>query len=286
VDTTGRRTEETLKLLDVDLSSSYNFTADSLNLSDIRLRARTSIQDFRIRSSMTFSPYALRGTGTGEDRTYQVVDRYMAAESPFTPARLTQFRLNVSGSFEGGGGSSGVRTAGRPQNRRAPSRSGQPRSGRSRGGGSQRASAPDGRALSGAPGYLEARIPWSLSFDFSYSVRKPRKTVTSQRATVNAQFGLDVTPKWSVDGRTGYDLIRNQVATTSLNIRRDLGCWVMSFSWVPFVVRQSYSFNLQVKSGQLSQLLRLNIPNTGEGPLGGFGNRLQQTAGSVVGRGR
>ena len=286
VDTTGRRTEETLKLLDVDLSSSYNFTADSLNLSDIRLRARTSIQDFRIRSSMTFSPYALRGTGTGEDRTYQVVDRYMAAESPFTPARLTQFRLNVSGSFEGGGGSSGVRTAGRPQNRRAPSRSGQPRSGRSRGGGSQRASAPDGRALSGAPGYLEARIPWSLSFDFSYSVRKPRKTVTSQRATVNAQFGLDVTPKWSVDGRTGYDLIRNQVATTSLNIRRDLGCWVMSFSWVPFGVRQSYSFNLQVKSGQLSQLLRLNIPNTGEGPLGGFGNRLQQTAGSVVGRGR
>jgi hypothetical protein len=60
----------------------------------------------------------------------------------------------------------------------------------------------------------------------------------------------------------------------------------MSFSWVPFGVRQSYSFNLQVKSGQLSQLLRLNIPSTGEGPLGGFGNRLRQTAGSVAGGGR
>jgi lipopolysaccharide assembly outer membrane protein LptD (OstA) len=94
-----------------------------------------------------------------------------------------------------------------------------------------------------------------------------------------------VTPKWSLEGRTGYDLVQNKVATTSINVSRDLGCWVMSFSWVPFGVRQSYSFNLQVKSGQLSQLLRLNIPRTGEGPLGGFGNRLRQTAGGALGAG-
>lgn len=60
----------------------------------------------------------------------------------------------------------------------------------------------------------------------------------------------------------------------------------MSFSWVPFGARQSYSFSLQVKSGQLSQLLRLQIPNSGRGgPLGGFGNRLRNTASSVAGGG-
>jgi len=277
VDTTGERQEETLKLLDVDLSGSYNFTADSLNLSDIQLRARTSVQDFSIRSSMTFSPYALRATGLGEDRRFRLVDRYMAAESPLTPVRLTRFRLNVGGSFEGGGGSGGVRV--QPQRRSGP-RTGQRQAGRAR-PSSQRS-----QGRSSSSGYLDTRIPWSLSFDFSYSFRKPRKEILNQNATVNAQFGLDVTPKWSLEGRTGYDLIRNEVATTSINISRDLGCWVMSFSWVPFGVRQSYSFNLQVKSGQLSQLLRLNIPNTGEGPLGGFGNRLRQTAGSVAGGGR
>ncbi|PSQ90131.1 MAG: hypothetical protein BRD43_02675, partial [Bacteroidetes bacterium QS_4_64_154] len=100
----------------------------------------------------------------------------------------------------------------------------------------------------------------------------------------------DLTPKWSLEGRTGYDLIQNELSTTSINMSRDIGrcsCWVMSFSWVPFGQRQSYSFNLQVKSGQLSQLLRLQIPRSGrDGPLGGFGNRLRQTAGSVVGGGR
>jgi hypothetical protein len=58
----------------------------------------------------------------------------------------------------------------------------------------------------------------------------------------------------------------------------------MSFSWVPFGRFQSYSFNLQVRSGQLSQLLQLQLPNAGgEGRLGGFGDRLRQTAGSVAG---
>ncbi len=282
VDTTGERQEEKIKLLDFDLNTSYNFTADSLKLSDIQLRARTTVRDFSIRSSMTFSPYALRPTGSGNNRRFRVVDRYMAAESPLTPVRLTRFRLNVGGSFEGGGGSQGVGIQQRP-------RSGTPGQTQRPPGISQSRSSTERADRSSSQGYLGTTLPWSLSFDFSYSFRKPRKQIQNQNATVNAQFGLDVTPKWSLEGRTGYDLIQNDIATTSINVSRDIGrcsCWVMSFSWVPFGARQSYGFNLQVKSGQLSQLLRLNIPNTGEGPLGGFGNRLRQTAGSVAGGGQ
>ncbi|MFB6271305.1 MAG: putative LPS assembly protein LptD [Salinibacter sp.] len=260
VDSTGKRTEEKIKLLDFDLDTSYNFTADSLKLSDIGLRARTTIKDFSVQSSMTFSPYALRATGTEDNPRYRLVDRYMAAENPLTPLRLTQFRLNVSGSFKG---------------RESGSGSGQ---------GSTRSGSSDTR--SHPRGYLTSPVPWSLSFDFNYSFRKPEKQVENQNATLNASVSLDVTPKWSLEGRTGYDLIQNEVATTSININRDLGCWVMSFSWVPFGTRQSYSFNLQVKSGKLSQLLRLQIPNSGRnGALGSFGQRLRQTAGSVAGGG-
>jgi hypothetical protein len=286
VDSTGERSEETIKLLDFDLDTAYNFTADSLKLSDIGLRARTTIQDFSVRSSMTFSPYALRPTGSGDERRLRRVDRFMFAENPLTPVRLTRFRLNVSGSFEGGGGSRGAsvrrgrhsRSGLRGRGRRGQRRSAR-RSSRSR---SSTASSSHSRPS----GYLDSKIPWSLSFNFNYSFRKPRKRVENQNATLDAQFSLNVTPKWFLEGRTGYDLIQNEVATTSINVTRDLGCWIMSFSWVPFGVRQSYSFNLQVKSGQLSQLLRLQIPRTGEGPLGGFGSRLQQTAGGLVGSGR
>ena len=281
VDSTGETEEEKIKLLDFDLGASYNFTADSLKLSDIDLTARTTIKDFSIRSSMTFSPYVLERTGEDAVRPFRIADRYMVAENPLTPLRLTRFRLNVGGSFRGGGGSQG---RGLQQGRQSRSLGQGRRRGRPQG------ISPPGQSdttasRSGPRGYLDTKIPWSLSFDFSYSFRKPEKRIENQNATVNAQFGFNITPSWSLEGRTGYDLIQNEVATTSININRDLGCWVMSFSWVPFGSRQSYSFNLQVKSGQLSQLLRLNIPNTGEGPLGGFGNRLRQTAGGVVGRG-
>ena len=283
VDSTGETNEEKIKLLDFDLSTSYNFTADSLKLSDIDFRARTTIQDFSVRSSMTFSPYALRPIGEGDNRSLRQVDRYMIAENPLTPIRLTQFRLNVGGSFEGGGGSRGASIQPGRQ-----SRGGAPGSNRPSQTAPQSGSP---RSSSARPqGYLDTNVPWSLSFNFSYSFRKPQKSIENQNATLDAQFSLDLTPKWSLEGRTGYDLIQNELSTTSINMSRDIGrcsCWVMSFSWVPFGQRQSYSFNLQVKSGQLSQLLRLQIPRSGrDGPLGGFGNRLRQTAGSVVGGGR
>jgi len=254
IDSTGERREEKIKLLDFDLNTSYNFTADSLKLSDLRLRARTKIKDFSVQSSMRFSPYALRSAGS----SYRRIDRYMAAESPLTPLRLTRFALTVSGSFQSSNPNSGQ---GSSQSGQSGTRS-RPR------------------------GYLTSPIPWSLNFDFSYNVSKPAKRVANQKATVNASVSLNVTPQWSLEGRTGYDFIQNDVATTSININRDLGCWVMSFSWVPFGRRQSYSFNLQVKSGKLSQLLRLQIPNSGQdGPLGGFGQRLRGTVQSATGQG-
>jgi len=286
VDSTGESEEEKIKLLDFDLSTAYNFTAESFKLSDIDLRARTTIRDFRISSQMTFSPYVLRPTGNEDGRRFQRVDRFMAAESPLTPVRLTRFRTSLSSSFSGGGGSRGASIqpgrgsqSGRPERGRAGRQGRSPRSSPSP-GTSESSSRPSG--------YLDTSVPWTLSFNFNYSFSKPRKQIQNQTATIDGQFSLDVTPKWSLEGRTGYDLVENEVATTSINVSRDLGrcsCWVMSFSWVPFGSRQSYSFNLQVKSGQLSQLLRLNIPRTGEGPLGGFGNRLQQTAGGALGRG-
>ena len=284
VDSTGETQEEKIKLLDFDLGAAYNFTADSLKLSNVDLGARTTIRDFRISSNMTFSPYALQRTGEGAARPFRLADRYMAAENPLTPLRLTRFRLSLSSSFEGGGGSRGASIQpGRQSGSRAPGGGRRGQRGRSQ-GPSQSPTAPSSQSRS--KGYLDTNIPWSLSFNFNYSFRKPQKRVQNQNATLNAQFSLDVTPKWSLEGRTGYDLIQNKVATTSINLSRDLGCWVMSFSWVPFGRRQSYSFNLQVKSGRLSQLLRLNIPNTGEGPLGGYGNRLRQTAGGLAGGGR
>jgi len=99
-------------------------------------------------------------------------------------------------------------------------------------------------------------------------------------------FTLNVTPLWRVRGNTGYDFIQGELSTTRINIGRSLGCWNMSFHWVPFGRYQKYGFNLQVSSGQLSQLLQLQIPNQGgEGRLGGFGQQLRGTVQGAAGAG-
>ncbi len=286
VDSTGERETDRITLLNLDLQGlNYNFAADSFRVSDnIRLNARTTVERFDITLNSTFSPYALRPAGTADGSPrFRRIDRYMIIESPWTPARLTNFQLGVSGDFQSGdGGGRTARSAGLNQR------------GSGRGGATQgRPQAPSGgtERRTQVPSSIEdlsaLDLPWSLSFDFNYRLSKPRKEVTNRTATLGTQFSLGLTSKWRIQGRSGYDFVEGELATTRLSTSRVVGscdCWVMSFSWVPFGRFQSYSFNLQVRSGQLSQLLQLQLPNAGgEGRLGGFGDRLRQTAGSVAG---
>jgi hypothetical protein len=255
-DTTQAAREEILTLLNVDVSGlSYNFAADSFRVSrQFSVNARTNIEPFDISVNTQFSPYALRRTGDGR---FRLIDRLMIAESPLTPARLTNFRLSVGADFS---------------------------SDDSGGALTNTDSSPSTTRTSHAPTQLTPLdVPWSLGLNLNYGLSKPRKEITNRSATLSVDFDLNVTPKWAVRGNTGYDFIRDQVATTQLSVERNLGCWDMSFNWVPFGRFQKYGFRLQVSSGQLSQLLQLQIPNQGgEGRLGGFGQNLRQTAQGVA----
>ena len=266
-DTTSRQRSETVQLLNLDITGlSYNFAADSFRVgNNIGLNARTKIDPFNISVQSSFSPYALRARSRGDQRTFRRIDRLMVAERPLTPVRLTRFDVSMSADFSGGD------QGGRQQSQR----------GRRSGQGSQRR----GQGPSSAQ-ITELSLPWSLNFNFNYGLQKPRKEVTNRTATLGVSFTLNVTPLWRVRGNTGYDFIQGELSTTRINIGRSLGCWNMSFHWVPFGRYQKYGFNLQVSSGQLSQLLQLQIPNQGgEGRLGGFGQQLRGTVQGAAGAG-
>jgi lipopolysaccharide assembly outer membrane protein LptD (OstA) len=288
VDSTGQKETERLKLLNLDVSGlSYDFAADSFQVGrSINVNARTRIDPFDISTQSTFSPYALEQRALGDGRfRFREVDRLMVAESPLTPARLTRFQVNLSANFSGeGGGGRGSFRGGRPGRR--------PRGGRTPGRRGRSSTAQSGRSRlpqrsqgqSATPELTSFNPTWSLDLNFNYSLQKPQKEVTNRNATLGANFTLNVTPLWRVRGNTGYDFISDEVSTTRLSIDRSLGCWNMSFSWVPFGRFQQYSFTLQVSSGHLSQLLRLQVPNQGgEGRFGGFGEQLRNTAQGATG---
>jgi lipopolysaccharide assembly outer membrane protein LptD (OstA) len=101
--------------------------------------------------------------------------------------------------------------------------------------------------------YVDFNIPWSLSLSYNINYSKPTTTKTvSQVASFSGD--LNLTKKWKINVRSGYDFNSKKLSFTSVDIYRDLHCWELSFNWVPFGLRQSYSLTLNVKSSMLSDL--------------------------------
>lgn len=101
--------------------------------------------------------------------------------------------------------------------------------------------------------YVDFDIPWSLRVDYSFSYSKPRD-VSSVVQTIRASGDFSLSPKWKFGFNTGYDLDRKQFTTTNLSIYRDLHCWEMRVSVVPFGNYKSYNFQINAKSSILTDL--------------------------------
>ena len=238
IDSTGEDDRSVLKLFTVNLSSSYNFAADSLRMAPIRVQARSNILGkLNLNFSATLSPYALSSDGR------RIINDYVLSLRRLTLARLTQ--LSVRGSMQ---------LRGRMRSRE-----------------SVQQAEPDFDEFSGAPStlgisspyspYSGARGPenWSMNVSFTYQLARPRVTLM-RSATVNTGFQFGLTRTWRVAGQTGYDFERWKIVATSLNLSKEFECWDMSFSWIPFGSFQSWGFDLHVKSGRLSEFLRLRQP--------------------------
>ena len=97
------------------------------------------------------------------------------------------------------------------------------------------------------------KIPWSISFSYSLTYSKPgRASKLSQSLSFNGDFSL--TPKWKIGFSSGYDFDSKQFTYTRFSLSRDLHCWAASLNLVPFGARQSYTFNIAVKSAILQDL--------------------------------
>jgi hypothetical protein len=101
--------------------------------------------------------------------------------------------------------------------------------------------------------YVDFDIPWSVRLDYSFSYSKKKADVTLVQ-TVRASGDFSLTPKWKIGFNSGYDLDRKQFTTTNLSIYRDLHCWEMRISVVPFGNYKSYNFQINAKSSILSDL--------------------------------
>ncbi len=101
--------------------------------------------------------------------------------------------------------------------------------------------------------YVDFNIPWSINFSYSLNYSKPRdKASLIQTLRVSGDFSL--TPKWKIGYSTGFDFERMEITTSNMSIYRDLHCWEMRLTAVPFGQYKSFNFQINVKSAMLQEL--------------------------------
>ena len=105
--------------------------------------------------------------------------------------------------------------------------------------------------------YVDFNIPWNvqLNYTFNYSRQGFQDASITQNISMNGDLSL--TKKWKINFHTGYDFAKKQFVSTNIGISRDLHCWQMALTWVPFGLYQSYNLTINAKS-TLLQDLKLN----------------------------
>src|SRR5690625_6640712 len=82
-----------------------------------------------------------------------------------------------------------------------------------------------------------------MGLDFSYRITFRPGQSANKTAILNANnIRFNLTPKWSVTTRMGYDFIEKELTPSQFSLRRSMVCWDLSFQFSPFGDFQYYSF--------------------------------------------
>jgi hypothetical protein len=193
------------------LSGSYNFFADSLKWSQIRLSGGSNLfkRISRIDVGLSFDPYASEN-GRSVNKFYWNTNK--------KPLRFVQasFRLTTNVTI----GKLRELFTGEP-------------------------AAPTDDFL----GLFESfGIQHNINADIRPVNGKDTLTITTN--SINTSGSIRISEKWQIGiGNIGYDLRSKQITYPSFNFIRDLHCWEMIFGWYPEI--GAYTFMIKVKPSTL-----------------------------------
>ena len=233
-DSLSKEKYKKVKLLDqFSLATSYNLAADSLNLSNINLSARTKVAGVDINMGAIMDPYAFENG--------HLVNVYQIARDGKL-ARLTSANLSFGYGFK---------SKSKEDKKPGLGKDGKPLS-----------KTEDQKIIDNArknypdiPEYADFSLPWDFRFDYSlrYSRPDPQKSSTVNQ-TLDFNGNVNLTKHWQIGFSSGLDVQKMEVSFTQFNIFRDMHCFQMSLNLVPFGYRQSYSFTLRATAAMLQDL--------------------------------
>jgi hypothetical protein len=229
-----------VKLIDnLSFTTNYNIFKDSLKWNAIRMSGNTRFFDNKISLKFggTFDPYDYVETKTGR---YSKINRSLY-QGRKQLVRMTSFNFAVGTSFRSGQGE-----AGKEADATMDDMGNDP---------TANTELPpeyfDNDIYYG--GYVDFDIPWSFSADYTFRyIKQGIDPDIVQSIRFRGDFSL--TPKWKIGFNSGYDFKDKKMTTTNMSVYRDLHCWEMNVTVVPFGYYRSYSFQINIKSSVLRDL--------------------------------
>ncbi len=245
-DSTKTELKKIMLLNNLNLTTSYDVSADSLRWSPMRLSGGTMLfkQKMNINFATTLDPYALGKDNTTRINSFNIdeggslfrmTSANMTINYSVSSSNDEKNKKNLQGSNNGGrdddlfGSNTEINDNRDNQFGRKDNEN------------------------DGFTGFYNAKIPWDMTFAYSitYSNNFNEKKIISNSVMISAN--TDLTPKWRIGVSTGYDFARKGVTFTQFRLNRDLLSWNMSFNWSPF--GQSYwGFFIGIKASVLSDI--------------------------------
>ncbi len=249
-DTTKTEPRKVMLLNNLNLQTSYNIAADSLQWSPLTISGGTVLlkDKMNVNFRTVLDPYAIDNSG-----------RYMNRfniDNGGSLFRLTSASFTVGYSLSSTDGQTnskspdniGVRNGGREDDLFGTNTDFSDRR-ESQFNNDEAQDDPDPSA-----GFFNAKLPWNMTLAYALTYGNARRENKIVGNSLMVSANVDVTPKWKVGISTGYDFVQNGVTFTQFRFERDLLSWRMDFNWSPFGANAYWGFFIGIKAGVLSDI--------------------------------
>lgn len=235
-------TEKKFKILNnINLNGSYNFAADSLRWSEVRLSGNGNFfkNITSVRIAAVFDPYLEKNNRRIDETVWGERKRFLRFESFSTTITSRTTIGEIVGLFSAKDEAGETRrTSARPRN-------------------SRRQNTEAEKAIRPSLLSMLENFRISHTIDLSLRQRDGVNEFDMRAHSIRMSGGFELTANWGVQiGNFSYDFKNSTFVYPDLSLTRDLHCWEMGFSWQP--ARGTYRFNINVKSPQFSQYLKYN----------------------------
>ncbi|MGB5895259.1 MAG: putative LPS assembly protein LptD, partial [Ignavibacteriaceae bacterium] len=232
-DTTSK--ENKIQLLNFNLGAGYNFAADSLKFSDVRLTYRTQISDiFDLSGSNTFTLYDYSGTTSR-------INQFLISQGKGL-LRMTNFNFTITTRFSGDKLKSDDTDEPIPESNQTNEY------------GLVRTEQRDVYQGIYNDRDSDFTIPWDVALTYTFNLSRQTPETETKFSSINGSVNFNLTRNWKFSFTGSYDLQNKEFVAPQIKVTRDLHCWLMNFTWNPIGTYQGFRFEIRVKAPQLQDL--------------------------------